>query len=111
MAILESLIMTSCLGLIGDAQVACNKAIEAGMKQSGVEASSNQAEDVYVRKADTEAHSVLGTDYNLVAATVFVVKTASDRSVSFGLPTFKVCDKISAQVGADKSALNMEWKF
>lgn len=110
MGLLDSLIITSCIGLSGNAQDACNQALIAGAKQSGIEQNVNEVEKKYSSKADREARELLGNSYNFVGSTVFVAKSISDKAVTLGLPTFGLCNSLKAKI-SDNPSLNMEWKF
>lgn len=105
-------ITSACLNLSGPAQQACDKALEAGAKQSGIEQNVDQIEKHIERDADQKGHYYLGdTGMEVVGSTVFVAKTLIDKSLKFNTPTFGLCDRITNQVGPDKYSLQLEWRF
>jgi hypothetical protein len=141
MAILESLIISGCVGLTGDVQLACQKSLQAAIKetvttptgcvalteedkaackkiehvppkQASLESIANSAEEKYSKKAESTVRYMVGnTTFDYVGATAFAVKTVQDKSVSFGLPTLGLCNNAHVQVGQDKSDVRLEWKF
>lgn len=113
MGLLDTLIITSCMGMqSGQPQDACQKALQAGTKQSGVEKVANDQETAITKKADTKAKDLLGEQtYSVVGGTVFLAKTVSEKKVSLGLPTMGICNSIKAEVSDKQSQLKLEWKF
>ena len=113
MGLLDTLIVTSCLSFQpGPQQDACKSALQAGTKQSGVEKVANDQEKKVTEKADTTAKELLGEQaVGVVGGTVFVAKTISEKRVSFGLPTFGLCNAVRAEVSDKQSNLKFEWKF
>lgn len=106
------MIVSACLSFNGQGKEACEKALEAGSKQSGIEQNVNQAQDRLEDKAKKNAKDLLGdTTMDVVGGTVFLAKTISDKSVKFSLPTMGLCDKITNEVGPDKYQLQMVWRF
>lgn len=112
MGALQTIITASCVSLSGVAQDACNKALEAGTKQSGVEQNVNKIEDNVSKTADKQARSVVGNSGMDVAGGVaFIAKSVVEKSAIFALPTFGLNMSLKAQVGAEKSGLSLEWKY
>lgn len=113
MGIIDTLIVTSCMGFqAGQAQDACQKALQAGSKQSGIEKVVNNKEQQITKKADQTAKEMLGeTTVGVVGGTVFLAKTISEKKVSLGLPTLGMCNSIKAEVSDKQSQLKLEWKF
>lgn len=96
----------------GSPQQACEKALQAGSKQSGVETAANDEEKRVTQKADAKAKEFLGEKaVGVVGGTVFIAKTISEKKVTFGLPTLGVCDSVKAQVSDKASELKIEWNF
>lgn len=106
------LIASACIGLSGNKQQACEKALEAGSKQTGIEQNVDKFQKVVERKAKDGAEDVIGKDgVDVVGGGVFVAKTIVDRSVKFNAPTFDLCDRVTSQVGIDKYSVELEWGF
>jgi len=55
MGLIDTLIVTSCVGLSGIQQEACNKALTAGSKQSGIENNMNKAESKTLKTLETNS--------------------------------------------------------
>lgn len=112
MSALEAIIMTTCIGLSGNVHDACEKALEAGSKQSGVAQNVGKFEDKVSRKADREARDIVGdTGMEAGAIGVSVVKTVVEKSATFRFPVFMPSMYLSTQIGVEKSQLGIEWKF
>jgi len=112
MGVLDTLIVTSCMGLSGMQQDACNKALIAGSKQTGIETTVNTAEDKTTKVLDKGARDYLGdTNVNVVAGTAFVAKTIVDKSATVNLPTLGLCNSVTASVSHEKSLLSLQWKY
>lgn len=106
------MIAGACFGLSGQTQQACEKSLEAGSQQSGFEQSVDKAQQRLEKKANKEAHYLLGdSGMQVVGGSIFIAKTAIDKSVQFNAPTAGLCDKITSQIGINKYSLLMEWNF
>jgi hypothetical protein len=110
-SLIETLIVTSCVGLSGQNQLACNNALTAGSKQSGVETEMNQFETKVTKNAESDVRDYLGNNANVVAGGVFLIKGIADKAATFTLPNFGVCTSMKADIGQSKSLLRLEWKF
>lgn len=108
-----SLMITSaCLSFSNINQEACNKAAEAGAKQSGFEQNIETVQKGIEKEADHKAHYILGdTGMEVVGGGIFLAKTVVDKSVNFNLPTLGMCDRITNHVGVDKYSLELVWGF
>jgi hypothetical protein len=112
MGAMTALITSACIGLSGSGQEACNKALEAGSKQSGIEQDVDRIEKHVTQNADQKGHEYLGDKgMEVVGGTAFVAKTLIDKSLVFGVPTFGICDRIVNKVEPNKYSLQLEWKF
>lgn len=112
MAILESIIVASCVGMSGQAQDACNKALQAGSKQSGMEQSFDSYEQHQTKMLEQTAYDWFGKDaVGVVGGTVWVGKAVAEKKASVGLPSFGICNKMSAEVGQKASQLVLKWSF
>lgn len=112
MGIIDTLIVTSCVGLSGMQQDACNKALTAGSKQSGLENNMNTAESKTLKTLDKDSRETLGnTTVDVLAGTAIVAKTISDKAATVKLPSFGLCNSIVLKVNHEKSLLSLEWKY
>lgn len=112
MSILETLIVTSCVGVPSTYLDACNKALQAGTKQSGVEQSVDAAETKVGKKADNIAKEYVSENVaGVIGGAAFVAKSVSEKSATLNLPNMGICTTIKTTVGKDKSVLKLEWKF
>ncbi|NJO48210.1 MAG: hypothetical protein HC840_00680 [Leptolyngbyaceae cyanobacterium RM2_2_4] len=106
------LIAGACIGLSGNSKLACEKALEAGSKKTGIEQNVNRFQKTVERKAKDQAEEYIGQEgVDVVGGGVFIAKTIVDKSVQFNAPTFDLCDKVTSQVGVDKYSVQLEWGF
>lgn len=112
MGIIDTLIVTSCVGLSGMQQDACNKALTAGSKQSGIENNMNTAESKTLKNLDKDSRETLGnTTVDILAGTAIVAKTVADKAATVKLPNLGICNNIVLKVNHEKSLLSLEWKY
>lgn len=112
MGVLDTLIVTTCLGVSGPSNQACNKALEAGTKQTGVESQVDSLETKTTKMAEKDAKQYLGeTSVFLLTGTAMATKAVIDKSATVKLPTLGICNSITANVGPQKSLLSLMWKF
>lgn len=111
-SVLSSLIVSACVGMSSPAKEACQKAVEAAGKQSGIEKQAMDAQKKLEKTAKREATELMGkTPVDVIGGTVFLVKAISDKSVGASVPTMGLADKIRIEVGEERSQIKMEWKF
>ncbi len=112
MGLLESAVMSVCMGASGASGQACDKAVEAGTKQSGYEQMVDRYENHQVKLLEGKAIDWFGRDaVTTVGGTVWLTKTIIDKKASIGLPTLGVCDKLVAQVNTTEALLVFKWIF
>lgn len=112
MSLVDTLIISSCIGLSGPQKEACDHALLAGAKQSGVEASVNKMESKTTKKLANGAKEVLGkTSVDVVTGTAILVKAAADKAATIKLPTLGMCTSAVLKVGHEQSLLSVEWKY
>lgn len=106
------MIVGACTSFSGNGKEACSKGLEAAGKQSGIEQNIGAAEKKLEDNAKDKAQDWIGnTGMDIVGGTLFLVKTAKDKSVRFSTPTLGICDKITTEVGTEKTGINLEWRF
>lgn len=112
MSTISVLIAAACINASGPGKEACSKGLEAGSKQSGIEQQVNDAKDRLEDKAKNQARDIMGeTGVKMVGSTFYLAKVVSDKAVSFRLPTFGICDKITSTAGVEGGNFLMEWSF
>lgn len=107
MALIDSIILASCVGLSGQSNDACTKALTAGAKQTGVESKVGTYETHQVKKLETTANSWLGKDtVSVVGGTAWAVKAAAEKKASFGL-----YGPLHMEVGSKLTQMVLKWTF
>lgn len=106
------MIASACTGFTGNEKEACSKGLEAAGKQTGIEQNIGKVEKKLENNAKEKAQNWIGDiGMDIVGGTLFLVKTANDRSVRFNTPTLGICDKITTEIGTEKTGVNLEWRF
>jgi hypothetical protein len=112
MSLFSTLITSMCISSSTMTRDACSKAIDAGGKQSGVEQKMNDLESKETQSLDKDLKASLGdAGFNVVGGTVFAAKTVRDKSLSFGLPNFGICDSVKTELKPESYKLKLEWNF
>jgi hypothetical protein len=107
MALLDSLIVASCIGLSGQANDACEKALEASAKQSGVEKTTSDYEKHELKNLEDDAVSFMGKDVvNVTGGMIWLTKSLVDKKASFG-----IYGPLSTEIAPDLTRLVLKWKF
>jgi hypothetical protein len=112
MGVLDSLIVFSCVGLAGQQNDACNKALVAGSKQSGIEQTTDTYENHQLKLLEKDAYQLFGENaVNVVGGTAWVTKSLVEKKASFGLPNMGLCDKLVTEINQNEAKLVFKWKF
>jgi hypothetical protein len=112
MGLLESSLLSLCMSSSTMPGQACNNAVQATGKQSGIFEMSTRYEDHQVRLLEQGANNYWGnTVTETVAGVVWVAKSVSDKRAHIGLPTLGICSSMVAEVGQEKSMLILKWFF
>lgn len=113
MTLLTSAIMSACMGIsTGQYNTACDKALEAEMKQTGVEQQESSGEKKTMDWGTKVAKDNLGeTGAAVVAATVFTAKSYTEKKLSFPIKDTGICNTLSPEIKKDSAALNFIWKW
>lgn len=113
MGAISNMILSACLSVHpGQARQACDNAVQAGLKQSGVEKHLDKTEKRIKRKAENQVDEFVGQEGKVIIGdSLLLIKTISDKSVKFKLPTFGLCDSATNEIGVDSYKVNMEWRF
>lgn len=112
MSLIATTLASACIGLTGNQLDACNKAVEAGVKQSGLEAISNNAEDkVNIMTQKVVKDHVNDDIISISGSIIYISKAVQTQSISVNIPTAGLCSTASAQINASNSNIKLEWKF
>ncbi len=107
MALLESLIMASCVGMSSQSNDACTKALQASMKQSGVEQNVDSYEKRQTKNLEYKAYSWFGKDaVGVVGGAAWVIKAAAEKKASFG-----IYGPVKMDIGQQLTQLVLKWTF
>jgi len=110
MGLLESAILSLCVGSTGQANQACTNAIKAGSKQSGFEQMTESYEQHQTKQFEYGAYSVMGKNNAQIAGgTLWLANAAVTKKASLGLPTLGLCDKLSVEANHSESKLVFRW--
>lgn len=112
MSAIAVLIASACISSSSVKQEACEKGLQAGTKQFGIERSINTLENRVQKGAKSTAYNWFGqTGSDVLGGTIFLAKTVSDKSLSVKLPTMGIADRITTTAGVNLYRLNLEWRF
>jgi hypothetical protein len=112
MAILDTLIMSACMGFSGQANDACQKAFTAGSKQTGLEQQANSYEQSRLQYLQAGAENFFGKDaLTAIGGVGFVTKTVVERKASVGLPNFGLCNSLKFEFNSNTEKLVLQWRF
>lgn len=104
--------LCAALASSGQYDQACNKAVDAGTRQTGIRQTFDGAEDKSMQVFTQEAESYTPKPIQDVAATgVFVYRAARNKKVELKLPTMGVCDSMSSELTPASYALTVRWYF
>lgn len=112
MPLLSSAIVAMCLNYQGQYKEACVKALESATRQTGVYQSIEQTENQVNRYANNRAEHIVGRKgISIVGTGFFVVRTVRDKTVTFFLPNFGICNSIGNRISPTSYDMDIEWKF
>jgi hypothetical protein len=104
--------MSACMGLSGQSNDACQKALTAASKQSGVEQSANKYEQNRLNYLQSGAEGFLGKDaVAAIGGVGWAGKSVIERKASFGLPNFGICNSIKFEFNSNLEKLVFQWRF
>jgi hypothetical protein len=107
MSVLDSLIVFSCMSLSGQQNIACNKALQAGSKQTQVDQTFNGYEDHQLKLMEKDATTLVGQDsLQTIGGTVWLTKSIVEKKADFGIAKDVVME-INMRLGE----LILKWKF
>jgi hypothetical protein len=110
MGLLESALLSLCVGSTGQANLACNNAVQAGSKQSGFEQVTTDYENHQMKLYEKDADSWLGKDNaNTVGGAAWLGYAVATRRARIDLPNLGLCDKISLEADRNESKLVLKW--
>lgn len=107
MALLDSMILTACMGMSGQSNDACVKALQAGTKQSGVEQNVNTYESRQTKGLERTAYDIFGrSTVGVVGGAVWLGKSVSEKKASFG-----IYGPLHMEVGQKLTQMVLKWTF
>lgn len=105
-------IVAICLSASGQYNTACNKALDAGTKQSGIQQNVDNFENKSLDLAKKNGTETFGSvPVALATAGVFSYKVYKAKSVDFKLPNLGIADTISNQVTDKSYKLLFTWHW
>lgn len=112
MALTEMFIVLACTNTPAIYTTACNKAVDAGTRQTGIRQQADKAEELTTKFADHEAQSLIGKKgVSVVGAGMFIYKTTTDKKLKVEVPNFGLCDSINTELATDSQMLRLQWNF
>lgn len=112
MSVLSSVILTVCLSAQGSYRDACNSALDAGTKQTGIADNMRQFETNTNSYANNLVDHYVDADIrNITGAGIFLAKAAADRRIDIPLPTLGLADQIVSQFAYSGISLAVRWSF
>lgn len=110
--VLGSTIIAICLSAQGSYNQACNKALEAGSKQSGVYQEIDGIEKGTIKYINTQAEKRLTkNEMSAVATGYLVYKTTKDKKIQINLPTLGLFDKVHSEISPTSYNVRFQWNF
>lgn len=107
MALLDSMILTACMGMSGQSNDACVKALQAGTKQSGVEQNVSIYEKRQTKNLEYTANDWFGKQaVGIVGGAVWLGKSVSERKAAFG-----IYGPLHMEVGEKLTQMVFKWTF
>lgn len=112
MSLLSSMVVTFCMGTSGQTNVACNNALNATAQQTGIDKDVITIEQNATRWGDNYVDSKFGqTGKETLGGFLFVLKTASDRTLVIPIPTAGLVDSFQTQLKPDSAMITVRWSF
>lgn len=109
---LAPLIVSTCIGFSGQYNAACNSALSATAKQTGIEKSVNDAQNVVSTYADRKAKYYIGEKpMSYIGSVLFIKKIADERKMTLNLPHFMLYDSANTELSENSYKLNLQWNF
>jgi len=111
---MQSAILSLCSTLTTGSQYdqACNKAVEAGTKQTGTYQLLDSYETKTISYTENEASYHLGDEsVSAVGATVYAYRTFRTKTLKFNLPNMGICNSVSNDITPNSYALHMKWEL
>lgn len=114
MPFVSTAITSMCLSIIGSGlyNEACNKAAEAGTKQTGVYQTLADGETKTMIYATEMGVNKLGkTTMEVGAAGVFLYRAYRDKAVTFKLKRVPLADSMTSQITKNSYNMSLNWHF
>ena len=113
MPLLATAFTSVCVGLMpGTYDMACNKALEAGTKQTGIYQQSEQVENKSLEYVTEKGEKNLGKPVAVVLASgPFLYKSYKEKTLRFNVPNFGLCDRISNEITPNSYSVKFGWHW
>lgn len=112
MSFLSSMIITLCMGTNGQTNAACNHALDAGAQQTGIAEDFSSAEQNATSWGNNFVNNRFGrTGRDTLGSFLFVMKTASDKTLIIPIPTAGLADSFQTQLKPDSAMITIRWGF
>jgi hypothetical protein len=111
---MSSAISSLCIALapMGQYNVACNKAVEAGTKTNGTYQLVSSYEGNGLKYADQEGHFYFGNvTMDVLGAAGYSYRVFRDKSLDFKLPNIGFCDQMGTKLTPNTYTLNLKWNL
>ena len=111
-SIFDTTIIALCVGAHGNANTACQKAIDAGSRQVGLRQNVELVQDHAVHVANYQVEKNLSKDqFAALGAGIYLYKLARDKHLSVRTPTLGLCDRATTDLTLDTYQLLLKWSF
>ena len=112
MALVPLMINLACSNVDPRYGTACNKAMEAGTKQTQILQYDEKAENYFTMYAQRKATDYMGQDtMRVIGGVVYVYKIEKARALSFRLPTLGLCSEATNSITPSSYKLDLKWNF
>lgn len=112
MSLLGSMIVAVCVSSQGSYQPACNHALDAGTQVTGISQNMNYIETESGRRFRQFAEESLGDNGKQIAGSmIFILKTASERTLVIPIPTRGLADTFDTRFRPDGATISIGWSF
>lgn len=112
--IIQSAIASFCMTVASNPAYnqACNKAAEAGTKQTGIYQTADSYEGNTINYAKKElTYHLGGQTVGAIGAAGFAYNTTRTKSLNFSLPTLGLCNSINNEITPNSYSIHLKWNL
>lgn len=108
-----SAVTAFCVGVApGTYNNACNHAIDAGTKQTGLRQNADRLEDFSVSKINQHVEKDLGRPVaSTIAVGSYLYRVVNEKSITVRVPTLGICNSAKSQITPNSAKLMLEWRW